>query len=109
MIECALGEAGEAGCVGLGCFGEPEDGVVAGDLALEAETLFDPDESGVQGEEDESEFLDEIEPVVCAVEMAQLVKDDLLKLGWSELVEEPLRDEDSGREKADDAGAVDFG
>ncbi len=109
MVERAFREAGEAGCVGLGGFGEPENGVVAGYLALKAEALFDPDECWVYGEENQSQLLDQVEPVVCPVEMAELVKDDLLELGWSELVEEPLRDENPRREETDDAGAVDLG
>jgi hypothetical protein len=109
MVECVFRQAGEAGRVGFGSFGEPENGVVAGYFTLEAETLFYPDEGWVKGKENKSQFLDQVNPIVCPAEVPHFVKNDLFELGWSEFFEEPLRDENARREEADYAGAIYFG
>ena len=109
MVERVFRQAGEAGCVGFGSFGNPENGIVAGYLAFEAETFFYPDECWVQGEEDKSQFLDQVNPIVCPAKVFHFVKDDLFELGWSEFFKEPLWDENPRGEEADHAGAVDLG
>jgi len=81
--------------------------VVAGKLALDAETAFDPVEDGIQREEDEADLLNKVGPVVAAAEMLELVQENLLELLRGESLEQGKGEKDSGAVKADDAGAVD--
>jgi hypothetical protein len=108
VFDAVFCERGEAGGVGAGRAGGAENLLVAGELALKAEAALDPEEGGVEREEDKSELLEEVEPVVCAAEVGAFVEDDLVELVGGEALEEPAGDEDLGGEEADDAGAVDF-
>ena len=101
-------QACKARRVRLGSFGKPENRIVAGYLAFEAETLFYPDERWIYGEEDKSQLLDQVNPIVRPTKVLHLMKNDLSKLGWSELFEEPLWNENPRREEADHAWAVDL-
>ena len=102
-------QAGETDCVSFGSFGESENSIVAGYLALETETLLDPDERWVQREEDKSQLLDQIDPIIGPTEMSHFVKNNLFELGWSEFFEEPGWDENPRGEEADDTGTIDLG
>ena len=105
-LETTLGKAGEASGIGAWSVGDAYDTFITGHLALAAETMLDPGESGVQREDDKAEFLEEVGPVVVAAEVLGFVEDDLLEFAGCDTGEEPLGNEDARREKADDAGAV---
>jgi hypothetical protein len=78
VSDAVFGQGGEAGGVGAGCAGGAEDLLVAGEFALDAEAALQPEERGVEGEEDEGELLEEVEPVVGAAEVGGFVEDDLV-------------------------------
>jgi hypothetical protein len=75
-----LGETGQAGGVGHASSSEAENAIVAGQLALSAETPLDPEQSGVEREEDESELLKQIGPVIETSQMFHLVQKYLFEL-----------------------------
>lgn len=91
-----LGEGGEAGCVSLAGGGGAEDAVVAGQLALLAEAVLDPEQRRAQGEESEGELLDQVRPVVVTTKMLQLVTHDGFQLLGGEAGDEVLRQQDPG-------------
>ena len=107
-VQATFGQVGEANGVGARGSGTAEDAVVAGKFAFEAETALDPDEDRVEGKEDEAELLEEVEPVVTAAEMLDLVQDDLVELRAGELFEDACWDEDARGKEADYAWPVDF-
>ena len=105
-LETSLGEAGEASGIGAWSIGDADDAFITGHLAFAAETVLDPGESGVQREDDEAKFLEEVGPVVVAAQVFGFVEDDLLEFARCDTGEEPLGNEDARREESDDAGAV---
>ena len=109
MQERTFGESGEAGGVGFARACGLQNSVVAGQLALGAEAALDPENSRAEREEAEGELLEEVDPVVVTAEMLHLVTEDGLQLGRRERGSEMERQQDGGREEADDAGASDVG
>ena len=56
-FEAAFCEPGEAYCIGSGSLGFLYDAFVAGHFAFEAKSLFQPQQDGVDGEENQPELL----------------------------------------------------
>ena len=94
-LETTFSKAGKAGGVGAGSVGDADDSFVTGHLALAAKTMLDPGESGVQREENEAEFLEEVGPVVVAAKVLGFVEDDLLEFAWCYPGQQPLGNEDA--------------
>lgn len=103
-LEMVFGESRQAAGVVKGSGGAGDDTGVAGEFALERETTFDEEKRGVEREEGKSDLLREVDPVVATAKVFALMKDNLVQLGFSEPVEESLRDEEARREEANNAG-----
>ena len=86
-----------------------DDAVVAGHLALAAKAALNPGQAGVQGEENQADFLQQIRPVVTAAQVLGFMQHDLVELPGSEAGEEPVWNENARGKEADDTGTFKLG
>ena len=107
-LPTALGQAGEAGRVGAWRLRPVDHALVAGHLALAAKAALDPCERGIQWEENQGKLLQEIDPVVAAAQVFGLMQNHLFEFGRREAGEEPVRNKNTRREEADDAGTIEM-
>jgi hypothetical protein len=82
--EVALSQTREAGGIGARSVGRLDDVLIAGDFPLGAKAALGPHEGWVEREKHETQFLEQVGPVVAALEVSGFVEQNLLQLFRSE-------------------------
>ena len=73
-------QIGQTGCISFGSLSESEDALVAGQLALDAKTAFDPPQHRIQRKQHKAQLLQQIDPIVSTTQMFHLMQNNLLQL-----------------------------
>ena len=105
-LDLPFGKAGEAFRVGARRLCPAHHALVASHLTLAAQAAFDPHQRRVQWEQNQGQLLEKIGPIVAAAQVFGLVQNHLLKFARRQAREEPFRNQNARREKANHAGAV---